>query len=156
MCGVVILTTVDIFKLEFISIRFTTFFTLTKISNTKKRQISAYRPFENVSLLYIYFQWVAETTLRTKFPLITSKKCARLLRHVIGHYKIDALTMFFLRLWKFERLMNSNFDKKWSYLVIYSFWCVYMSIAINATKWQPFKLSVRHGTLDRSPGHICK
>ena len=29
-----------------------------------------------------------------------------------------------------------------------------MSIAINATKWQPFKLSVHHGTLDRSPGHI--
>ena len=91
-------TTVDIFKLEFISIRFTTFFTLTKISNTKKHQISAYRPFENVSLLYIYFQWVAAATLRTKFPLITSKKCARLLRHVIGHYKIDALTTFFLRL----------------------------------------------------------
>ena len=29
-----------------------------------------------------------------------------------------------------------------------------MSIAINATEWQPFKLSVRHGTPDRSPGHI--
>ena len=75
VCGVVILTTVDIFKLEFISVRFTTFFTLTKISNTKKHQISAYKRFENVSLLYIYFQWVAATTLRTKFKLITSKKC---------------------------------------------------------------------------------
>ena len=126
MCGVVILTTVDIFQLEFISIRFTTFLTSTKISNTKKHQISAYRWFENVSLLYIYCQWVAATTLRTKlyklylqycdsspeeasccvgenltrnvflivcvkpiciyglrtkFPLITSKKCARCLRH---------------------------------------------------------------------------
>ena len=113
VCGVVILTTVDIFKLEFIYIRFTTFFTSTKISNTKKHQISAYRRFENVSLLYIYCQWVAATTLRTKFPLITSKKCASDLCHVMRHYKIDALRMFFLRLWKFERLMNRNFDRKW-------------------------------------------
>ena len=69
MCGVVILTTVDVFKLEFISIRFTTFFTSTKISNTKKHQISTYRRFENVSLVICLLSVGGTDNTKNKIPI---------------------------------------------------------------------------------------